>query len=169
MDPKQLLREEALANRRREPGRAAKSAAIGEHIETLEACRTATLIASYVGIRDEVATRPFLERRLTQDLPTAVVYRDGGTLGLCRIHTLDELEQASFGLWEPPDDLRRDPGRSCSASDVSLFLVPGLAFDRDGGRLGYGRGYYDYSWSGPIPRPISWDSPSNPRLSLGYR
>ena len=96
-----------------------------------------------MGIRDEVATRPLLERRLTEGLPTAVVYRDRETLGLCRVHALDELEQGSFGLWEPPESLRSDPDRRCAAPDVSLFLVPGLAFDWDGGRLGYGRGYYD--------------------------
>jgi len=36
-----------------------------------------------------------------------------------------------------------DPERRCLPADVDLFLVPGLAFDREGGRIGYGKGYYD--------------------------
>lgn len=51
----------------------------------------------------------------------------------------DDLIKGSFGLWEP------DPNRCvlATADGTTLCLVPGLAFDRDGYRLGFGKGYYD--------------------------
>lgn len=143
MDAKQRLREEARDRREREPGRPAKSLAIQRRVEGLQEYRVAPVVASYVGIRSEVETRGLLEGRLARQAPTAVVYRDGPTLGICLIRSLDELELGSFDLWEPRQDLRLDPARQCSPGAVDLFLVPGLAFDLRGGRIGYGRGYYD--------------------------
>ncbi len=143
MGTKQTLREEARSRREREPDRPAKSLAIQRRVEGLEEYRLARVVASYVGIGAEVETRGLLEDRLMREAPTAVVYRDGQTLGMCLIRSLDELEATSFDLWEPPRTLRLDSARQCSTVDVDLFLVPGLAFDLAGGRIGYGRGYYD--------------------------
>ena len=49
-----------------------------------------------------------------------------------------ELEATRFGLREPRAD-----GTAVAVTDIHAFLIPGLAFDRDGGRVGWGRGHYD--------------------------
>ncbi|MDB4953769.1 MAG: 5-formyltetrahydrofolate cyclo-ligase [Myxococcales bacterium] len=49
-----------------------------------------------------------------------------------------ELVTAGFGLREPPDDAAR-----VVISEITAFVMPGLAFDRAGGRIGWGRGHYD--------------------------
>ena len=55
--------------------------------------------------------------------------------------SLDCLERSSFGVEEPP----ADPAREVTPRDfhTPVALVPGLAFDREGYRLGYGGGFYD--------------------------
>jgi 5-formyltetrahydrofolate cyclo-ligase len=48
----------------------------------------------------------------------------------------DELASGRFGLREPA-------GEAIAIEKVDMFVVPGVAFDREGGRLGWGRGHYD--------------------------
>jgi 5-formyltetrahydrofolate cyclo-ligase len=51
---------------------------------------------------------------------------------------LDELVPARFGLREPPPDVPE-----IELAGIAAFFLPGLAFDRAGGRVGWGRGHYD--------------------------
>lgn len=143
MDAKENLRAEARARRDLESDRHEKSLEIQHRVLGLEEYQAARVVAAFVGVNSEVETVLLIEDRLAVRASTAVVYRQGPTLGMCLIHSLDELEVGSFGLWEPSSSLRADPLRRCLTNDVDLFLVPGLAFDLQGGRVGYGRGYYD--------------------------
>lgn len=52
--------------------------------------------------------------------------------------TLEELVVGRFGLREPAAD-----ARAVAIEDVAAFVIPGLAFDRGGGRIGWGHGHYD--------------------------
>lgn len=77
--------------------------------------------------------------------------RDGKSVAVpkCRSHAPEmdfyfvkqstDLQEGVYGLLEP------DPGRCALAADVSegVCLVPGLCFDREGYRIGFGKGYYD--------------------------
>ena len=143
MNAKAELRTRARTARDAEPQRGSKEAAIARRVEQLPAYQRAGVVASYVGVKSEVATRSLIEGRLARGEATAVVYRHEGNLALCLIRSLDELAPVSFGLWEPLPSVVADPQRHCPPTDVDLFLVPGLAFDRAGGRIGYGKGYYD--------------------------
>jgi 5-formyltetrahydrofolate cyclo-ligase len=51
---------------------------------------------------------------------------------------IDELEPGTFGLREPRAD-----APAIAADALAVIVIPGLAFDRRGGRIGWGRGYYD--------------------------
>ncbi len=64
---------------------------------------------------------------------------DGTMVRLYRVQTLDELSRSRWGLREPSPLAEHES----MLDDVSLALVPGLAFDAAGGRLGRGGGYYD--------------------------
>jgi len=143
MDAKSELRARAKTVRDAEPQRGLKEAAIAVRVEQFTPYRRARVVATYVGVKSEVGTLSLIEGRLARGEPTAVVYRQDGDLALCLIHSLDELVPASFGLLEPLPSVVADPQRHCAPADVDLFLVPGLAFDPAGGRIGYGKGYYD--------------------------
>ncbi len=59
------------------------------------------------------------------------------------LHALDELEPGFYGIPEPKKTLREQPDRTATLQEIELVLVPGLAFDAKGNRLGRGAGYYD--------------------------
>jgi len=54
-----------------------------------------------------------------------------------QITDLDHLKEAAFGILEPTDPVPIEP------DDKTLLIIPGLGFDENGGRIGYGAGYYD--------------------------
>lgn len=69
--------------------------------------------------------------------------------------SLDELVPSRFGLREPRGD-----GPEVAVADLAAFVVPGLAFDRAGGRIGWGRGHYDATFAAASPDAL--------RVGLAY-
>jgi 5-formyltetrahydrofolate cyclo-ligase len=53
------------------------------------------------------------------------------------IKSLDELSPGTFGILEPAGE------KGISPEEIDLVVVPGVAFDKRGNRMGYGAGYYD--------------------------
>ena len=64
---------------------------------------------------------------------------EAGTMRLYYVDSLEELEPTRWGLREPPPRAARE----AALDDFGIVLVPGLAFDAEGGRLGRGGGFYD--------------------------
>ncbi len=100
-------------------------------------CARPGIVSAYWPMRDEMDVRPLM-RRLADagwQLSLPVVVRRGQPLTFRLWHEDDSLVPAAFGQLEPAVD------RPVVAPD--LLLVPLLAFDRRGWRLGYGGGFYD--------------------------
>lgn len=98
----------------------------------------------YVDVRDEVRTKPALSDAIAGSRRIVVPWcNDSGELELFHLESMDELASGMFGILEPALELRCVPHKCVGVSSLDAILVPGLAFDRIGGRLGHGRGYYD--------------------------
>lgn len=116
---------------------------IHEAVCLIDGFRSAKVVSSYVGIRSEVPTRALIGYLLFHSTAVAVPWREGDELTLTRLESLEELVPSSFGLFEPSLSVCGDPERELLANACDVLIIPGLAFDRSGARLGYGRGYYD--------------------------
>lgn len=99
-------------------------------------------ILCYVSTDIEVDTRKFIEYALECGKTVAVpkCVRNGEMI-FFEIHSLDNLERSAFGIDEPSEKIHRK--FSSDETDSCLCIVPALAFDSNGMRLGYGGGYYD--------------------------
>lgn len=143
MAEKAALRKESIARRAALPDREIRAARIATRVAELPAFQQARLLSSYVGVGEEVATASLVESCFEHSRPVAVPWVGQGQLHLTRIRSLEELEGAPFGLLEPRPEVKHSAERQVDPAAVSLYLVPGLAFDRHGGRVGFGKGYYD--------------------------
>jgi 5-formyltetrahydrofolate cyclo-ligase len=141
---KARLRQVALRRRDAQPDKPERSERICATLERLPEYRQAKTICSYVGVGSEVLTWGLLGAAMTADKRVIVPYANDNRLTLFCVRDLAELAPAPFGLLEPRQELRDQPDRQTRAADVELFVVPGLAFDATGARLGYGKGYYDH-------------------------
>jgi 5-formyltetrahydrofolate cyclo-ligase len=142
-EEKRRLRQIALERRRNLPDRWERSLQIWEKIFRLPEFHQAGTIACYVALPEEVQTEIGLRRILEEGKRLVVPYCHGWDLELCRILSLDELSPGHWGIGEPREELRKHLARIVAADEVDLFVVPGVAFDRQGGRLGFGKGYFD--------------------------
>jgi len=97
----------------------------------------------YVSFRSEVSTRQMLAEAWRAGKRVAVPYCVAGRLELVAIEDPDDLAPGTLGILEPRPELRDNPERRVDPNEPDLIVVPGLAFDRRGNRLGYGQGYYD--------------------------
>ncbi len=117
--------------------RAELSARISEKAITLPEFARAKTVMAYVSIRDEVITGPLLRYILDTGRTLALPRVEDGRIRGMRAHDLSALRRGAMGIPEPEGEDEISPG------DIDLFLLPGLGFDPMGGRIGYGKGYFD--------------------------
>jgi 5-formyltetrahydrofolate cyclo-ligase len=130
----------SLRDKMPEPARMAASATIAASVDAvLAALPAGTIVGLYAPKGTEVDTSELDNRLRARGLRIAYPrIVDGDRRLAFHEATFEGLEEGHFGLREPSADA---PGIEIAA--IAAYVVPGLAFDTSGGRVGWGRGYYD--------------------------
>ena len=142
---KSSLRSNYLTARRRiDPAtKAALDARILERLAGFDLYADAGLVLAYVSYGNEVDTRAVIESALASGKRVAVprVLPHKHKMDFYEIDGMGDLEEGFKGILEP----RRGVSSPLGTVDLlgSVCLVPGLVFDAEGHRIGYGGGYYD--------------------------
>ena len=154
MDKKELRR--TIRERKRamtEEEIVSRSERLGVLFAQSEAYKAAKTIYGYLPYNQEVRTVPMLEQALKDGKRVAVpkVYGDE-----MKFLYLDALTQVSKGYAGIPEPIADGP---VADDETALVLMPGLAFDPQGHRIGYGGGFYDKFLAA---------EPNHPTLALCY-
>jgi len=141
---KQALREQAHALRNAQPDKDALSQIICDRFMALPAYQSAQTVKFYVDVRSEVRTRQALPKALASGKKIVVPWcNEHGELELFHLTSMDELTEGMYKILEPTSDLRYRPEKHVRPEELDLVMVPGVAFDHRGARMGHGKGYYD--------------------------
>ncbi|MGL6227008.1 MAG: 5-formyltetrahydrofolate cyclo-ligase [Thermoguttaceae bacterium] len=173
---KKGLRKEMRDRLQKMVGRSEKSEVIWQHLVHLPCFQSAvsnqTPVLFYLDCKDEVETTRFLtgetligeiqpngmqpdvcENRQILGFPVTIPFCEQDKLQLFRFDSLRELEPNRWGILEPKPEYRHVLERRIDPGELGFIIIPGLAFDRKGNRLGRGKGFYDrFLFS--VPRTI---------------
>lgn len=150
--PKRELRRRLLEARAAlsPADRAGRSARIAAACARLPGFAEAPIVCTYVSYRDEVETLGLIDALLAAGRRVAVPVNVPGRFlpdTFAEIRSRAELAPDRFGIPQPaPASARFVP-----TATIPLFLVPGVAFDLSGRRLGYGLGFYDRAFAAAAP------------------
>lgn len=150
--PKLLIKEKKNALRedyrqaRREMSpeeKAARDKAICDAACSMASFRYAEYVLMYASTEEEIDVYPIARRALELGKKVAfpLCRKQDRTMSYHIVTSLDELASGAYGITEPPKDTPiYDPSKDLGSA---ICFVPGLVYDREGYRLGYGKGFYD--------------------------
>lgn len=131
----------------------AASASLAEQFFATDYYRNARTIYGYLPYNQEVRTVPILRQALQDGKRVAVPKVYGEEMRFIYLEELDLVEEGYAGIPEPVAD------EPVAHDSTALVLMPGLAFDRQGHRIGYGGGFYDRFLA---------QEPNHPTVALCY-
>ncbi|MEX0833921.1 MAG: 5-formyltetrahydrofolate cyclo-ligase [Actinomycetota bacterium] len=112
-----------------------RAAAIGDRL--VELLRDRRVVMIFLSFRSEVPTDGIIERLAGSGHRVAVPWVKGGDVEPVEFKPGEEVVVGAWGIREPKERRPIPPG------EIDAVVTPGLGFDRDGYRMGYGGGYYD--------------------------
>ena len=157
LEKKKRLRRDLLEKRKNLPQSLLqeKSGLILRVLLSEKAFANASSVALYFPVNGEVDTRGIFKKCIDLEKKVFFPKTRGSNLVFLRTRNIEELTPGAFAIPEPATDAERARG-----DELDLVLIPGVAFDFSGNRIGYGKGFYD-RFLKEIPRQI--------RFGLAYR
>jgi 5-formyltetrahydrofolate cyclo-ligase len=148
MDAKGALRRRAYDARNAQEDKDRVSAVAVAALVELAEYKSAQTVMWYLDCRSELRTRQAIPAALKSGkriiIPYCTVDEAGANkLGLWRLERMDELVVGKWNILEAPRERWGEPGKEFQPEELDLVIVPGVAFSREGGRMGNGQGYYD--------------------------
>lgn len=153
---KQTIRKTILAQREQLPAetRAEYNAAITERLLQLPEYREADTVLGYMNFGAEFASEFWVERALAEGKRLALPKVNRHTNHLDLYWVDDPENQLAAGLWGIREPVVERCERLNNPDEVEFALLPGVAFTRNGARLGYGGGFYDKLLASMTQRPV---------------
>ncbi|MEG3592138.1 MAG: 5-formyltetrahydrofolate cyclo-ligase [Pseudomonadota bacterium] len=149
MERKGEMRREAYDRRNAQEDKDIISASACKLFMELPEYKNAKVAMWYIDCRSETRTKPELLEEVKKGekkiiVPYCTVDENGDNkLGLWYMESLEEMVVGKWDILEPPKERWGEPGKEVAPEDLDLIMVPGVGFDRQGGRMGNGQGYYD--------------------------
>lgn len=142
---KQAIRQRIIADRERLAAgmRAQFSHEISRRIVQLPQYQAARIVLGYMNFGAEFASDAWARQVLADGKQLLLPKVNRATNELDAYRVTDLQQQVALGLWNIPEPLPQHCLRVDALSTVDFILLPGVAFGRDGARLGYGGGFYD--------------------------
>ena len=139
------VRKEMLALRKNTPPelQEAESKAIFEKIYAMPEYAAATEVFLYASVNGEVATENFAKKALADGKKLAYPVSEKGCSDM-EFYYVNDLSELTPGFMKIPEPMASDDNIAIPSTErPAIIIVPGVAFDKNRNRLGYGAGYYD--------------------------
>lgn len=134
------------------------SAAIAAHLFASPFWQTSSTIMLYLSFQNEVMTDSIYRQGWLEGktMLVPICSQENGIMTMSILSSMEQLVSNRYGIRELPEHLQQ----IVQPETIDLCLIPGVAFDRSGNRLGFGSGYYD--------RYLAKLSPHVPRIALAH-
>ncbi len=139
---KEKLRKEIKEKRKKlsKEEQRKKGKEIKKRLFDLKEYKDAKTVLFYVSYNGEVFTHNMIkEAMINKKVIVPISNKKDKSLILSELKNWDDLKLGSYGILEP----RKDKINEVSIDEIDLIIVPGIAFDEKGNRIGHGKGYYD--------------------------
>lgn len=117
--------------------------AISNRLFQTDAYINCNMIFSYLSFRSEVDTREIIRQSVKEGKEVFIPRVEDKDMDFYKVQDLEGLILSKFGIPEPPKEEKNRYQEQSGLSYPKLMFLPGLAFDLNGNRIGYGAGYYD--------------------------
>lgn len=112
-----------------------KSDIIINKILNLKEYKSAKTVALYYSLIDEVNTLKLIEKSLKEKITLLPRVINDNEMTFFLIENINDLEVGSFNIKEPTTNIEMN--------NIDLMIIPGICFDKNRNRIGFGKGYYD--------------------------